>query len=359
MTTIENNTFKLYRSMDSLILVNKLVTNIEYSLKKVTNEEIEDVDNIILEGEAFIKLTTNFDSFYILTVDGINVYLQTFYKLREKLIPLIKDIVCNKCDCLKEDCIGKEAKFCLKSQAIFNTIHTYFNLIKPFSINTEIKTNLILYNKLERFIQKYRDYTLEELGKQFLNSCINGKPKINIELFSFYISAYYLSLYYYDKNSIDSTNFTEEELAAELEYLDTIYDYKSISNCISKLGINLLDELLLDTSNLKVYYWQLDNVLDTLPNVTSLLSETYLLTKNVENYNVFKEGKIVSYNDIGRIVFIIKDTSPTNFLLEDSLGNNVTDDFDTEYIVGLSASVYVSKDIRTYSNIFFKFKTLI
>jgi hypothetical protein len=49
-------------------------------------------------------------------------------------------------------------------------------------------------------------------------------------------------------------------------------------------------------------------------------------------------------------------TQIQNFTIEDSLNNDITNDFDVHYESGMSLALFVSKLVYSYSNIYFKFK---
>lgn len=119
------------------------------------------------------------------------------------------------------------------------------------------------------------------------------------------------------------------------------------------------EECSTSSTTAKVYYWQLENLTETLASIIpSLQNTTYLFSKPNENYEVFEQGKMIAYSNIAKIAFAIYQTSDMNFLINDSLNNDITDEFDTYYAEAISAMVFVSKTHRSYSTLYFKFKKL-
>ena len=112
------------------------------------------------------------------------------------------------------------------------------------------------------------------------------------------------------------------------------------------------------SDTMKVYYWQMTNVTDDVTAVEQLISESYLSTKPSTNLSSFQDGFTVGYSNIGRIAFAILQTDIQDWQIFDTLGNDVTSAFDTFYNEALQATVYVSKEIYTYSTIYFRFNSL-
>jgi hypothetical protein len=145
---------------------------------------------------------------------------------------------------------------------------------------------------------------------------------------------------------------------AEADYITTKYKFAKIAKCMKKLGVNPEDILTLFESESDVYYWQLDNTQDTITEVTALLSPAYIAAKSSLPFSTFEAGHIVSYVDVGRICFAIMPTQVQNFLISDSLNNDVTDEFDIYYDIPMSLALFVSKIPYGFGNIYFKFKKL-
>ena len=356
MTSIAHSNFQLKRIKDTFVLVNLFAGTLNYTLTKTgcNVNTTESTTGEVLEGES-ITLSIISDGYYELNVNGTLVYFNSLSNYRNRLIELVAEAVCVHCNCKPVNCLPAEAVSCLKNQSLFNFIQVYINLVKPYSLSSPSTTNPFLFSFYENTLYANKCELIEGLCKQLFSTSLTGESKVNTELFNYFIAVYYLGLYSYDTNNINTSILSEEEITEELAYLDKVYQYKSIKKCIRHLGIDVEDIVNMDMSEVNVYYWQAE-IGDTLSSVLALISSAYLDTKNVEPFEVFQEGKVVNYSSIGRIVFAIKETVLQNFIIEDSLGNNVTDDFDVEYIAPLQCVLYVSKSIYTHSNIFFKFK---
>jgi len=163
------------------------------------------------------------------------------------------------------------------------------------------------------------------------------------------IRDYYASFYYKDLSLAES----EEEK----EYVKTKYKATKILKCIRKLGTNPSEVLETAEANAKVYYWQLDNTVDDLDEVTNAVTGIpYLEAKPNSPFAEFEIGKTVTYTNVGRIVFVIAPTLVEDFIIKDSLNNNITDEFDIAYNSDFSAAFFVSKAYYGLSDIYFKFK---
>jgi hypothetical protein len=107
-----------------------------------------------------------------------------------------------------------------------------------------------------------------------------------------------------------------------------------------------------------VYYWQADGYEILLGDITPTITLPFVTSKPTQNYNVFAQGYKINYTLTGRLIFFITNVFTINFVLEDSLGNDITDTFDYVFYSGLGGYLFVSKDFYTPSTPFFKFKTV-
>ena len=165
------------------------------------------------------------------------------------------------------------------------------------------------------------------------------------------LSYYYCAFYYKDKFLGSDTS--------EKDYISTKYKFDVISKCMRKLGIDPAEAIAAFENDSIVYYWQLDNTSDDITEVLPLVNPTYLMTKPNLPFATFAEGQIVSYTDIGRIVFAIAPSQVENFTITDSLNNDITNDFDVHYDPIYSIAIFVSKNVMSYGGIYFKFKKVI
>lgn len=179
------------------------------------------------------------------------------------------------------------------------------------------------------------------------NIQVLGKTEVE-DLLMEIVALYFLSFYLYDL-------FNAQD-AEEAEYIKVKYLSSKIMKCIRKLGININEQTEIITEDMQVYYWQLTNPLDDINDVFPLMNSTFLNDKPVAPFETFEDGEIVTYNQVGRIVFAIRETDLLNFTISDSLNNDVTDEFDTAYNATFKTVFFVSKVPYSFSNMYFKFK---
>jgi hypothetical protein len=192
------------------------------------------------------------------------------------------------------------------------------------------------------------DFT-DEVICSIIHEKVFGTPSVKepmLKILSYYYSAFYYKDYFMASDS------------AEQEYITTKYKFAKIAKCMKKLGVDPTEILAQVESESKVYYWQLTNTADTITQVIPLLSPSYILGKPSSPFSVFEAGNIVSYASVGRICFAIMPTQIQNFLILDSLNNDVTDEFDIHYENSMSLALFVSKIPYSFGSIYFKFKKL-
>lgn len=316
------------------------ITPINYFIQIKECDSLNELKSgIILPGDTFILPINFLDATYVVTLsdDDETQVLDDILQYNNTLLNFIDGTEELLCGCKK----CNECEECNKCDSFLNTLNyalAYFHVNSP-------KYN----NYLSTFSNELKcNYSQEILC---LISQINLSGKIEIEkLTKLNIGMYYLVFYL-----LDLAQATDE---AEANYIKNKYKSFKILKCIRKLGIDIdnFNEQLF--SNMTVYYWQLDNVIEDIDNVIPLITNIYLSSKNNVPFEEFEEGKIINYNEVGRIVFAIKETDILNFELIDSLGNDITDEFDNHYIVADHTVLFVSKIPHSHSNVFFKFKKI-
>jgi len=104
----------------------------------------------------------------------------------------------------------------------------------------------------------------------------------------------------------------------------------------------------------KIFYWQ-EEFNRTAGDVLAENKIDYLDDKLFDTYNVFENGKDITYSDIGLICFFALDALSTDtFIIKDSLGNNVTHTFTATYDSVVKGRLFVSQNKYTYSTMNFK-----
>ena len=325
---------------DTYTLENTGIVVLNYTLSKVECSGITTVSQGNINVNQTITLPIKYiDGVYNLKIsDSVSEEILPdilFYNnLLLSIIDNVEKVICGCGDCkdCNNECNDEECNLYLA---------TIISVISLAFVNNP------KYNTYLSIIGDYLKCSIDEKVLCYLtNEMILGKIETK-DLTLQIAGLYYLAFYYTELNEA-----SDEE---EAEYTKEKYKFTKISKCLKKIGINTKD-IEEELFNYPVYYWQLNDPVSDIVDVIPLLSDIYLATKPTERYQVFTQGKIIEYSQIGRIVFTIKNADSVNFVLMDSLGNDITDQFDTYYDGVNKYALFVSKIPYSYGNIYFKFK---
>lgn len=282
--------------------------------------------NYPVDGDYTINLSTSISTDSI-TVKYYQNLLKSFIADAEKLL----------CGCVKcKDC--EECNECQDYLGAF---------MKAYAVNS---INYLYYQVyLDLLVQETSCEFTQEVICTILNEKVFGSSSVKEPMLKI-LSYYYLAFYFKDFYSAADE---EEEM-----YISAKYKYDKLSKCIKKLGINPADIINQLEEGSMVYFWQLENTEESITEVIPLLSPSFIAGKASLPLEIFEQGHIVGYSQIGRICFAIMPTQVQNFLITDSLNNDVTDEFDIHYENSMSLALFVSKIPYSHSNIYFKFKKL-
>jgi hypothetical protein len=124
---------------------------------------------------------------------------------------------------------------------------------------------------------------------------------------------------------------------------------------------NLVEETLDYGSYIEdtVFYWQYEDIATDI-SAANLIDQDFLdLQTTAVLVPNFVEGITIPYTQIGRIAFAIQEVDKNVYQITDSFGNDLTSTiFDTYYNVTLKTQVYISKEIYTFGNVYFKIKMI-
>jgi hypothetical protein len=329
-----NYTYTKYKDVHTL--VNNESLNMTYIIVKNSCDSSSNVTTGSINPGQTVTLGFATDGNYTIELSTLNddasfdiVYFQnllnSFIRDAEKLL-----CGCAKCgDCEEcNECQDYLGAF-MKSFA-FNSINTPL-----YQAYVDLISEAVLCDFTDQVICSITH------EKVFGNSSVK-EPMLKI------LSYYYAAFYYKD--------FFMATDSSEADYITTKYKFVKIAKCMKKLGIDPASILSVFESDNQVYYWQLTNTEDDITEVIPLLSPVYIAAKPNVPFSVFEAGNIVSYNNVGRICFAVMPTQVQNFLISDSLNNDVTDEFDIYYKNSMSLALFVSKLVYSHSNIYFKFK---
>jgi hypothetical protein len=283
-------------------------------------------------------ITLNFatDGNYTISLSTVNdedsFSIKYFQNLLKSFITDAERILCGCAKC--DDCA--ECNECQDYLGAF---------MKSFAFNS---VNVPLYQAYVDLIAQsvLCDFT-DEVICSLIHEKVFGSSSVKepmLKILSYYYAAFYYKDYYM---AVDA----EEE-----NYITTKYKFNKIAKCIKKLGVDPAEIIEIFENGSMVYYWQLNNTQEDITDVIPLLSPNYISAKPSLLLETFEQGYIVNYSQVGRICFAIMPTQIQNFTIEDSLNNDITNDFDVHYEVGMSLALFVSKLVYSYSNIYFKFK---
>ena len=321
---------------------NQEVVPLQYSISKVTC----DTETVVSTGTilAGVTFTLNFkvDGIYRVTLThSITSETETlpdilyYFNLITSYISNIQSIFCGCTPCDEcEDCNECEDYLKTLVQALaYTSLNEPDYQVYVEAINEESKCLL-------------NDFVLCALIEEKVRGNASYKDVI-----LYFLANYYGAFYFREK-------FLATD-AEEATYVTTKYKYLTISKCMKKVGLNPADIVTAVEANTEVYYWQLDNTDQDITNVIPLITVPFLAGLPKVPFADFEIGKIITYTEIGRICFAISPTQVQDFVITDSLNNDITDAFDVDYNVELNLALFVSKAVYSYSTIYFKFKKII
>jgi hypothetical protein len=324
------------RYKDQHLLQNDQSINIGYTIIKVTCDATKEITTGNIPPGEVVELKFVLDGQYDIDLYDANetssFQVKTYNNLLLSFISNVEALLCGCSKC-------KDCEEC-------NECETYLSaFMKAFSFNS---FNTPFYKLYVDLIAEDSQCALEsEVLCNLLNEKVYGNAVVKepiLQIIGFYYAAFYFK------------DFYSAEDASEQEFITTKYKYDKIAKCMKKLGIDPAQTIADIESSSTVYYYQLDSLSDTITTENALINSMYLSTKPSVPLSVFEEGKIVNYSNVAKIAFVIMPTASQNFVISDSLNNDVTDEFTSIYDTPTNRVLFVSKLPYSHSNIYFKFK---
>lgn len=359
MKTINKSDYKLSSINDTYIYTNK--SSINQVLNLYSIQETKTI--LVLENKIIPHTTDNIIDLNI-TKDGryrldtiINnlvtfIYFTRSFGLRDLIITKLVSTICSDCGCNNpcDDCNEINGKNCLQNQTLFTLVQHYLYINKELNLSA---FEDVTYETFD-FYKYYFNVNYLSLNKLISTQCVDNyfsrKDIIDIDLFNTYLSIYYIGWYREALNAIDTT------IVEDLAYLNKVYQYDKLSKCIVKLGIpitDLVNTVIIDP--IKVYYWQ--TVIDEdSSDVFETFSGDDLISYLYKPLDDFLAGYTASFNSIGKVVIAISKIDNTDFSIKDSLGNDITDEFNTLYDTASKTILFVSQLTYSNTNLYFKFQ---
>lgn len=170
-----------------------------------------------------------------------------------------------------------------------------------------------------------------------------------------------LERYYHDRvgeaRGDDAMPSTKEEWSNLANILKRSYSQTLIYDNTKECYCCIEDSSKIEKNPL-INYWQFDNTLSDI-SIAPTFDLNYLSLKPEISLEEFLNGLNFEYGLIGRIAFSIQNIEEDFYSIFDIYDNDITSiAFDTYYNQNLKTQIYISKEFYTFSEIFFKLKTL-
>lgn len=357
MRIINNPNYLFIALEKSYRITNKLLTSFSIKLEYINQDEdkVEIFQKVLTSQEVYEFFVTTDGKYVLSPSTEPKVYFTHFAYIREFILSETSFLLCADCHCGCKDgttnCLQNKINLYNKYLALSSIYQTYIRLSKDFSILYNNPASTLVREFLDTIYNKHY-YTLNNYqANQLLRGVLQGSIDFSPVLYKYHIGIYYIALYLEAKS--ETTNTTE------LNSIKDLYRYNEILPCLLKLGLNPNElELDFNKSETNLYYWQTSSV-DTVQNVAASLTKDLLLSKPYFPIQFMYEGKVIPLTAVGKLVLAISSIANSDFTIKDSLGTDVTDDFDYLYDSATETALFVSQLSYSHSNIYFIFKRLI
>lgn len=222
-------------------------------------------------------------------------------------------------------------------------------------LNTLDLANGYYYSNFDTY-QSYVEATLDTIQCEIISATtssvtkamINGK--LNTEdLYKLLIYAHYMAFY--------ARDYVYAVDIEEAEYYKAKYNFAVISACLKKAGRNTSVQEILETQDMRVYYWQTEDLNLEIGDITP--SKIPTLSNDVYSpFSEFESGKYVNYSLVGKVIFAIQEKLIPNFRIYDDSQDDITNAFDTVYFATERVTLFVSKVLYSEGSVYFKFKKI-
>lgn len=243
MYKIQTSAFIIDRVLNNLVITPVGSTPLIFTVtQKGCNNDVIVIDEQVGITEAisyafFGGSQPNGHYVFQLTGNSNIVHIYNYDRTLNDAIRDIKQLLCKKCNCNDCDC-NSAGKKCLRYQNLYNKLQSYLYLNRPFILNNNISYS----NELHQFFQDVCGidscYINEQLCSMGIRTHITAEVPHSEELFKYYISMYYLGIYFYNKYSISTLN--DEQIKA----LKLYFSFDTIKRCLScPIDIEELEEI--------------------------------------------------------------------------------------------------------------------
>lgn len=213
-------------------------------------------------------------------------------------------------------------------------------------INEQNHTGVLLssldkiYNKgrLNGKLNSINLYILNIIYKLLDNCCIELTQENKIQLMDLYRKIYYNS-----ETICKVSNIKKYNIPVKLHF-----EQAETEDCNVYPKAN------------KIFYWQEESYVNTINVILDIIgNDDFFTLKSNDSLISFENGKLIEYNNIGRICFAIMESDENEvFKIYDILNNDITHSFITEYYTVKNCRLFISNNIYSHGDINFKIKKI-
>jgi hypothetical protein len=240
MIKIENQLYVLKQDLDDILLTNLTNDNLPFALDFQSKNNLDYYKEISLSSVPTlftIVLNTKKDGRYRIRIGETVAYFSQYKNVRNETVKAVRRALCD-CGCTDcSRCEDKEGNIAKRNQALYALLNGYTNLVKPFSFISPQPYNNSLFNFYQDIFNRNNLKIECSIANQLLETQITGNPSTNQILTNYNTAVFYLGLYFYYKYTITTSYSNLIERETQLKYLEKVFNYNTIQNCISKLGI--------------------------------------------------------------------------------------------------------------------------
>jgi hypothetical protein len=298
------------------------------------------VDSGVVQTSSTVDINTAVDGKYTLTLDSgsettvtenISVIKNLQYSLSRDLFSLVQQL-CSSDKCglaLYNNIVAKFYSYSLMfiskyGQTSFNNFNTYISQ----ALEAESKS---IRSKINSIIREDR---------------IQSSNPEDLKLLSKFLIKYWAGFYFIEKKQVDPSNLDE------MDYIQEKFFFEKILKHVDCLCVDINEMETIFNNNIEmtqIYQHQLDFVGQ---GIEDLVDQKFYT--NSYNQSQMLAGISITFNNIAKFGFIVKDASKNPYKIVDPFGNDITDSFDYYYLDNVS--YYLSKENVSYSTIPFKFQ---
>lgn len=209
---------------------------------------------------------------------------------------------------------------------------------------------------IEITIKNHLGVLIGSIEKIYKRAQLNGKLET--------VDIYYLNIIYKLLNKLELTNSENNQLISFYNKLSfysnnicppkVIKKYQTTPKPIFEQTQNTDCNTV--PMNKSILYWQEVYTLDNTA-ITNLVDDTnYLTNIPFDTYEAFEIGVNINYTKIGKILFLALESNTLNYIVKDTLDNDVTHTFEIILIPHLNATLFISDN--NYSHGTMKFKII-